>query len=80
MKKNNLPFTPKLVCFNCTSCQKQYELLSSHEEEILNIDICSNCHPFYLGQTNLSRIVGPAEKLKDKFAAGKSYIEKKKKS
>lgn len=79
MKKNKLPFQPKIVTFSCTSCQKQYELLSSHSENVLNIDICSNCHPFYLGQTNLNKTLGPAEKLRDKFAAGKNYINKKKK-
>ncbi|GCE63325.1 50S ribosomal protein L31 [Candidatus Mycoplasma haematohominis] len=77
-KKHKLNFDPRIVCFNCTSCKKQYEILSSHQEEVVNVDICSNCHPFYLGQTNLNRSLGPAEKLKDKFAAGKNYIQNKK--
>lgn len=78
MKNSKLNFEPKIVGFNCTSCKKKYEILSSHKEDTINIDICSNCHPFYLGQTNLNRNLGPAEKLKDKFAAGKSYIQNKK--
>lgn len=72
-----ISFTPKEVCFNCTSCNSQHRIMSAHEEDVVNIDICSNCHPFYLGQTNLSRTRGPAEKLKDKFAAGKNYIQNK---
>lgn len=77
MKKNKLSFEPKIVCFNCISCNKKYKLLSAHKEDVLNIDICSNCHPFYLGQTNLSRTRGPAEKLKDKFDSGKNFVNKK---
>lgn len=77
-KKSGLSFEPKVVQFNCTSCHNKYEILSSHKEDVVNIDICSNCHPFYLGKTNLSRNLGPAEKLKNKFAAGKDYINKKK--
>ncbi|AEW45954.1 50S ribosomal protein L31 [Mycoplasma haemocanis str. Illinois] len=72
-----LPFKPAIVTFSCTSCGKKYEILSAHKESTVNIDICSNCHPFYLGQTNLSRSLGPAEKLKSKFDAGKNYIKKK---
>ncbi|OAL10347.1 50S ribosomal protein L31 [Candidatus Mycoplasma haematobovis] len=72
-----LPFEPKVVTFACTACNKKFEILSAHTEDTINIDICSNCHPFYLGQTNLSRTIGAVEKLKSKFEAGKNYIKKR---
>lgn len=74
-KKLSIP--SKIVQFFCTSCNKKYELISGHTEDVVNIDICSNCHPFYLGKTNFDVNLGPAEKLKDKFARGKVYISKK---
>ena len=62
--------------YTCASCGTTYDILSTKGGNV-SIDVCSKCHPFYVGaQTNTS-LRGRAEKLSSKFDAGKAYAAKK---
>lgn len=62
--------------YTCASCGATYEIQSTKGGNIA-IDVCSECHPFYVGaQTNAS-LRGRAEKLSKKFEIGKGYSNKK---
>ncbi|ADX98380.1 50S ribosomal protein L31 [Mycoplasma suis] len=62
----------KLITFSCNSCGTSYKLLSGDTSaSVVPLDICAACHPFYLGKLASESNLGPAEKLKDKFASGR---------
>ena len=42
---------------------------------VINVDICSNCHPFFSGKQKLADAEGRVEKFKRKYA---SFYEKPK--
>lgn len=51
----------KVIC----ACEAEYNTLSVKEE--MKVDICSNCHPFYTGNTKSTARGGRAEKFKEKY-------------
>jgi large subunit ribosomal protein L31 len=64
MKKNIHPTVYKttVVC----GCGNTFETISTKKE--LKVEICSNCHPFYLGQTTTTvEAKGRIEKFLSKF-------------
>lgn len=63
----------------CASCGSKYEILSTKGKNI-SLDVCANCHPFYIGSTNNVSLKGRAEKMSSKFAAGKQFNTNKKSS
>lgn len=50
----------------CASCNNVIETLSTRGGE-MSIDVCSNCHPFYIGNVSNTMLKGRAEKLASKF-------------
>ena len=52
----------KVVCV----CGNTFETGSTMKE--INIDICSECHPFYTGKQKLVDTEGRVEKFKKKYA------------
>ncbi|MGL5630161.1 MAG: 50S ribosomal protein L31 [Mycoplasmoidaceae bacterium] len=76
MKKEN-DFKSQLVNFNCVSCGKTIQLISTINSENFSIDVCSNCHPFYLNKTGAQQSKGRAEKFMNKFNVGKSLAKAK---
>ncbi|WP_027123820.1 50S ribosomal protein L31 [Mycoplasmoides pirum] len=60
--------------FTCASCNTKFNITSTLEANEVTIDICSHCHPFYIGGTSQQNIKGRAEKLSSKFATGKETI------
>lgn len=77
MKKETHPVMRE-VHFSCASCNNSFKILSTLKSEEVAIDICSQCHPFYIGATSQQSIKGRAEKLSSKFNAGKETISNKK--
>lgn len=77
MKKETHPVMRE-VHFSCASCNNNFKILSTLKSEEVAIDICSQCHPFYIGATSQQSIKGRAEKLSSKFNAGKETITSKK--
>jgi large subunit ribosomal protein L31 len=58
------------------ACGNKFETRST--KELIKLEICSNCHPFYTGQQRLVDTAGRVERFKKRFEAtqGKT-IERK---
>jgi large subunit ribosomal protein L31 len=64
MKKNLHPtvYETTVIC----GCGNTFKTISTKKE--LKVEICSNCHPFYLGQTTTTiEAKGRIEKFLSKF-------------
>lgn len=53
----------------CLTCGATFAVKSNKEN--INIDICSNCHPFYTGKQRVASADGRIEKFKKKYSMGK---------
>ena len=62
----------KVVC----ACGNTFETRST--KELIKLEICSNCHPFYTGQQRLVDTAGRVERFKKRFEAtqGKTITRK----
>ena len=75
MKKDiHPPYFPKaqIVC----SCGKTHKIGSTKEK--MEVEICSNCHPFFTGQEKLIDTAGRVEKFKARQAKAKGTTKKSK--
>lgn len=61
----------KVVC----SCGNTFVTRSTADKDVLNIEICSNCHPFYTGKQKIVDTAGRVEKFQKKYAAKSSDAE-----
>lgn len=67
----------KLVTFKCASCGSEYKIMSTLNQDSVSVDVCSNCHAFYKGTGADQKVKGRAEKLSNKFDAGKQSLSSK---
>lgn len=81
MKKEIHPEYHKESKIRC-ACGKTYSIGSSKAE--IQVEICSNCHPFYTGEEKLIDTAGRVEKFKKRQtkaeAAPKKTVKKKRES
>jgi large subunit ribosomal protein L31 len=63
MKKGIHPKYEK-VTITC-ACGNVFE--TSSTKKIKNVEICSNCHPFYTGKQRAVTVEGRVEKFKQKY-------------
>jgi len=63
MKKDLHPEYKEAV-FSC-ACGAKYETNSTIDSK--SIDLCSNCHPFYIGKQKLVDAAGRVEKFKRRY-------------
>lgn len=68
MKKKLHP-EMKLTTFTCASCGATYQIMSTSKQVNVSIDVCSKCHPVFVGKTVENAVKGRAEKLSHKFTA-----------
>lgn len=75
----NKDIQPKVhpVKYRCASCGAEYTIMSTIKQDTVSIDVCSNCHPFYIGKTVNQKAKGRAEKLSAKFDAGMKNMNAK---
>ena len=74
MKKN---IHPNYVEATVTcACGNTFKTMST--EANIQVEVCSNCHPFYKGGNTNQKVKGRAEKLSSKFDAGKQNLGSKK--
>ncbi len=66
MKKDIHPAYYKDIVVTC-ACGNSFKTGSTMKE--MNVEICSNCHPFYTGKQKLVDTTGRVEKFKRKIAA-----------
>ncbi|HBB52940.1 MAG TPA: 50S ribosomal protein L31 [Legionellales bacterium] len=53
----------KVTC----SCGHQFETRSTMANQQLNIEVCSNCHPFYTGKQKLVDTGGRVQRFRDRY-------------
>ncbi|RLA08583.1 MAG: 50S ribosomal protein L31 [Gammaproteobacteria bacterium] len=65
MKKDTHPKyeAVNVVC----SCGNKFLTKSTIGQEELQIEVCSNCHPFYTGQQKIIDSAGQIDKFKKRF-------------
>lgn len=56
----------KEVTFTCL-CGESFKALSTSKEDVINVEICSKCHPFYTGKQGTATLRGNVEKFKQKY-------------
>lgn len=64
--------TAKVIC----ACGNTFETRST--KEVIKLEICSGCHPFYTGQQRLVDTAGRVERFKKRFSSteGKMVVRK----
>jgi len=65
MKKDIHPTTHKAK-FRC-HCGYEAELLTTKGQEV-EVEICSNCHPFYTGKQRFVDTAGRIDRFRKKYA------------
>ncbi len=61
----------------CASCGKTWVTTSTKKE--LRIDVCSNCHPFFTGESaRIMDIEGQVDRFYKKLSARQTYVEQQK--
>jgi len=65
MKKELHPnyHTVKVVC----ACGEEFETKSTTKDDVMKIDICSKCHPFFTGKQKLVDTAGRVEKFNKRY-------------
>jgi len=54
------------VVIKC-SCGAEFETLSAADKDVLHVDICSKCHPFFTGEEKLVDTAGRVELFQRKY-------------
>ena len=57
----------KVINFTCT-CGNHFETRSTIGHD-LQVEVCSNCHPFYTGKQKIVDTGGRVDKFRKKYAA-----------
>ena len=77
MKSDIQPKT-QIVTFKCASCGSEFKIESTYHNAVCNIDVCSHCHPWYMGKTSSTANAAKSDKLTNKFETGKQFKNTKK--
>ena len=49
------------------SCGNSFQTRSTTGKETMNIEVCSECHPFYTGKQKLLDTAGRVDKFRQKY-------------
>ena len=49
------------------ACGAQFETMSTHQGDVVKVDICKNCHPFYTGKRKIVDSSGRVDRFKKKY-------------
>jgi large subunit ribosomal protein L31 len=66
------------VTVHC-ACGNTFETRSTVKGNMMRVEICSNCHPFFTGKQKLIDTAGRVERFQKKYAAAQSKAETTKK-
>lgn len=64
--KKNLHKEQHEVTFSCL-CGETFKAMSTSNNEVINVEVCSKCHPFYTGKQGATKLTGNVEKFKQKY-------------
>jgi large subunit ribosomal protein L31 len=77
MKKEIHPTYFPEAKVSCASCGKEWTTGSTKKE--IRLDVCSNCHPFFTGESQrLLDTEGQVDRFYKKLSARQAYVEKQK--
>lgn len=51
------------------ACGNTFKTRSTYKDDVLHLEICSNCHPFFTGKQKLVDSAGRVERFQRKYAA-----------
>ncbi len=54
---------------NCGGCGNTFVTRSTYPRAVLNVEICSQCHPFYTGKQKAAAKGGRAERFRDRYGS-----------
>lgn len=57
----------KVIC----SCGNIITTRSTSTKDVLNLEICSNCHPFYTGKQKIVDTAGRVDRYRQKYGKNK---------
>ena len=58
------------------ACGHTFKTRSTYKGNLLRVEICSNCHPFFTGKQKLMDTAGRVERFQRKYANAKAASEK----
>ncbi len=61
----------KVVC----SCGESFETMST--KELIEVEVCSKCHPFYTGKQTRASKAGKVEKFNAKYGLNQKTADEK---
>lgn len=76
MKANIHPKFNDEIVVTCSSCSNSFTTGSTKEK--LQVEVCSNCHPFFTGEQRLLDTKGRAETFRRKMENAQVYQTKAK--
>jgi large subunit ribosomal protein L31 len=54
------------------SCGNSFQTRSTLSKDELQVEVCSQCHPFYTGKQKILDSAGQIDKFRKRFGGGKS--------
>ena len=64
-----------VVTIHC-ACGHAFKTRSTFKGDLVRVEICSNCHPFFTGKQKLIDTAGRVERFQRKYADAKAASEK----
>ncbi len=58
------------ITVNC-SCGNSFQTRSTYNNEALQVEVCSQCHPFFTGKQKIVDSAGQVEKFRKRFGGSK---------
>ena len=65
MKENTHPNYHEVVVV--CACGEKFKTKSTCNGDVVKVDICSKCHPFYTGKSKVVDTAGRVDKFKKKY-------------
>jgi large subunit ribosomal protein L31 len=56
------------------ACGNTFKTRSTYKSDVLHIEICSHCHPFFTGKQKLVDSAGRVERFQKKFAKARKPV------
>jgi large subunit ribosomal protein L31 len=66
------------VTVHC-ACGNTFQTRSTFRGDLIRVEICSNCHPFFTGKQKLVDTAGRVERFQKKYAAKSPSVDQAKK-
>jgi len=51
------------------ACRNTFKTRSTYKSDVLHLEICSNCHPFFTGKQKFVDSAGRVERFRKKYAS-----------